>query len=90
MKSNFVDSFICQSCSMPMRVESDFGTNKDGSKNVEYCAYCFKDGQFIDSDMTKDKMIERIAAVFEKEKHMNSSESKIKAIDFVSTLKRWK
>ncbi|MFA4967923.1 MAG: zinc ribbon domain-containing protein, partial [Candidatus Margulisiibacteriota bacterium] len=27
---------ICQSCSMPMREEADFGTNADGSKNQEY------------------------------------------------------
>lgn len=90
MKSNFVDSFLCQSCSMPMRVESDFGTNGDGSKNVEYCCYCFKNGKFIDPEMTKDKMIERVAGVFVKEKEMGSSEAKIKAIDFVSNLKRWK
>ena len=28
---------ICQSCAMPMTDESIFGTNKDGSKNSDYC-----------------------------------------------------
>ncbi|MBU4293030.1 MAG: zinc ribbon domain-containing protein [Actinobacteria bacterium] len=32
---------FCQSCSMPMMKPEDFGTNADGSKNEEYCTYCF-------------------------------------------------
>jgi hypothetical protein len=34
---------ICQSCSMPLEKEEDYGTNADGTKNNEYCVYCFKD-----------------------------------------------
>ena len=36
---------ICQSCAMPID-ESTFGTEADGSKNQEYCHYCYANGQF--------------------------------------------
>lgn len=37
---------FCQSCGMPMN-EHVLGTNADGSKNEDYCMYCYKDGQFL-------------------------------------------
>ena len=45
---------------MPMTDESVFGTNKDGSKNSEYCIYCYQDGKFT-QDYTMDEMIEHCA-----------------------------
>lgn len=47
---------FCQSCGMPMQNNEDLGTNKNGSKNEDYCAYCFKDGTFT-SDITMEEMI---------------------------------
>ena len=52
---NFENQKFCQSCAMPM-TEELFGTNADGSKNEDYCMYCFKDGEFT-SDMTMEEMI---------------------------------
>ena len=34
---------FCQSCGMPLNPEV-LGTEKDGSKNEEYCTYCYADG----------------------------------------------
>lgn len=51
---------ICQSCGMPMIDESVFGTNADGSKNTDYCIYCYKDGAFL-QNCTMDEMIEHCA-----------------------------
>jgi len=56
----------CQSCGMPMsRDPQNGGTNADGSKNLEYCSYCYKDGAFLFEgtrnefqDFCKQKMIE--------------------------------
>lgn len=42
---------------MPLTDEKTFGTNADGSRNEDYCAYCYKDGAFT-SDVTMDQMIE--------------------------------
>ena len=34
---------FCQSCGMPLTNEI-LGSNADGTKNEEYCIYCYKDG----------------------------------------------
>ncbi len=51
---------ICQSCGMPMGNEDLYGTNADGSKNSEYCIYCYKKGIFL-QNLTMDEMIEHCA-----------------------------
>jgi general stress protein 26 len=50
---------FCQSCGMPLTDEV-LGTNADGSKNEEYCMYCYKDGKFT-QDCSMDEMIEHCA-----------------------------
>ena len=47
---------FCQSCGMPL-TEEVLGTNQDGSKNEEYCMYCYREGKFL-QDCTMDEMIE--------------------------------
>ncbi len=37
----------CQSCGMPLHRDPQLGgTNKDGSRSIEYCSYCYLDGDF--------------------------------------------
>ena len=50
---------FCQSCGMPLTDEV-LGTNADGSKNEEYCMYCYKDGKFT-QECTMEEMIEHCA-----------------------------
>ena len=50
---------FCQSCGMPLTDEV-LGTNADGTKNEDYCMYCYKDGKFL-QDCTMDEMIEHCA-----------------------------
>ena len=48
----------CQSRGMPMGTRNQmYGTNADGSKNENYCQYCFENGAFT-SDATMAEMIE--------------------------------
>ena len=60
-------ALFCQSCGMPLSSEAVFGTGstdnifgteKDGSQNLDYCLYCYKDGAFT-LDCTMDEMIEQ-------------------------------
>ena len=44
---------------MPLTNEI-LGTNADGSKNEDYCIYCYKDGKFT-QDCSMDEMIEHCA-----------------------------
>lgn len=88
MKQSF-----CQSCGMPLTDEL-LGTNTDGSKNEEYCIYCYKDGAFT-SDCTMDEMIEFcVQFVDEVNKNMpkplTKEEYKQMMREFFPTLKRWK
>jgi len=49
---------FCQSCGMPMKRDpQNGGTNSDGSKNSDYCSYCYKDGVFTSPEIdTPQKM----------------------------------
>ena len=55
-----METKFCQSCGMPLQKNEEFGTNHDGSKNEEYCCYCYKDGAFT-MDCTMDQMIDHCA-----------------------------
>ena len=44
---------------MPL-TDDVLGTNADGTKNEDYCMYCYKDGQFL-QDCTMEEMIEHCA-----------------------------
>lgn len=78
---------ICQSCSMPM-TESQFGTNKDGSINSDYCIYCYKDGSFIDQ-VTMEQYIEMYVP-FAAQVGMTPEQMRHHCETVFPTLKRWK
>ena len=83
---------FCQSCGMPL-TEENLGTNADGSKNEEYCMYCYKDGVFT-NDCTMEEMIE-VCAQFVDEVNKNVPEPMTKEQykqmmqQYFPTLKRW-
>ena len=47
---------FCQSCSMPMSTPELWGTEKDGSKNSDYCKYCYSNGAFTNPGLTLEEM----------------------------------
>lgn len=47
---------FCQSCGMPLSDEI-LGTNADGSKNEEYCKWCYGNGAFL-QDCSMEEMID--------------------------------
>lgn len=84
---------FCQSCGMPLQKQEELGTNSDGSKNEEYCCYCYKDGVFT-IDCTMDEMINHCAQfVDEFNKDSEVPYTKEEAIAqmrlYFPTLKRW-
>jgi len=47
----------CQSCGIPLNRDLIFSEkSEDEKRNTKYCSHCFKDGQFIDPEMTITKM----------------------------------
>ena len=81
-------SKICQSCAMPMAKDADLGTNSDGSRNGEYCHFCFENGQFKDPGLTLDKQIDKMIKMSAK-MGMSESDAKNMASATLPTLKRW-
>lgn len=83
---------FCQSCGMPMAEakDEDFGTNADGSKNEEYCSYCYQKGAFTDPDITLEKMIETSAKGWsDHDPSVSYEEALAVAKKNIPTLKRW-
>jgi len=79
---------ICQSCGMPMQKNEDFGTNTDGSKNEEYCHFCYKEGRFTDEGITVEEKINKNIEMATK---MGMPEEKARemANNIIPKLKRW-
>ncbi|MDO4461764.1 MAG: zinc ribbon domain-containing protein [Bacteroidia bacterium] len=79
---------ICQSCGMPMNSPLVYGSNADGSRNKDYCRYCYGEGKFLDN-VTMDGYIEMCAQHGAKAgmpmEHMRALCRRL-----FPTLKRWK
>ena len=87
--NEFENQKFCQSCAMPLADDELFGTNADGSKNEDYCIYCFKDGEFT-SDMTMDEMIAFCSEkMVEVHPEMNIEEASKMMNEVFPQLKRW-
>jgi hypothetical protein len=88
MNKNQPKGPFCQSCAMPMKKSEDFGTNADGSKNKEYCRYCYQNGKFTEPNITVEQMIKKCTGIM---KQMNIPEAQIEQTNtFIPMLKRWK
>lgn len=80
----------CQSCAMPMESADLFGTNVDGSKNEDYCHYCFVNGAFT-KEATMEEMIETCVPFVSKGDPYPDEETARKAMqEYFPQLKRWK
>ena len=84
---------FCQSCGMPL-TDDVLGTNADGSKNEDYCMYCYKDGKFL-QDCTMDQMIEHCAQFVDEvnkmmPEPMTQEQYKDMMRGYFPMLKRWR
>lgn len=80
---------ICQCCAMPL-TDDVLGTNADGTKNPDYCVYCYKDGAFT-GDATMEQMIETcIPFALEAGAFATAEEARTAMQTQFPTLKRWK
>ena len=86
---NFENQKFCQSCAMPMTGSEIYGTNADGSKNEDYCIYCFKDGEFT-SDMSMDEMMNFcIEKMVEVHPELDKDQASAMMNEVFPKLKRW-
>lgn len=83
-----MDKVRCQSCGMPLQ-ERFFGTNADGSRNDEFCTYCFQSGRFTEPDLTIPDMITISVHHMVTELHIPENTAKKLAEETIPHLKRW-
>ncbi|MFH1212328.1 MAG: zinc ribbon domain-containing protein [Candidatus Woesearchaeota archaeon] len=81
---------MCQSCAMPLQKNSDYGTNKDGTKNSEYCCFCFREGKFTDEGITMNEKKEQLVRIAVEKMDMPEEKVRVLANVTLPKLKRWK
>ncbi|MFC1655600.1 zinc ribbon domain-containing protein [Patescibacteria group bacterium] len=80
---------MCQSCGMPLKEDAHHGTNEDGSKNEEYCKFCYQDGDFTDAGISMEDKIEKIVQLAVSQMGMQEDEARAMANSIIPKLKRW-
>ena len=57
----------CQSCGMPLdKDRHGGGSEADGSRSRKYCSFCYREGGFVDPDLTLAEMRARVSAISKK------------------------
>ncbi|WP_088043391.1 zinc ribbon domain-containing protein [Bacillus sp. EAC] len=83
---------LCQSCGMPLKGSTDFGTEKDGRPSEKYCHHCYENGAWIHPDVTFDEFYAFSLKRFQ-ESDMNRIEkfflNKMYTKKFLKKLERW-
>ena len=82
---------FCQCCGMPMgETDELYGTNTYGSKNEDYCKYCFENGAFTFAG-TMEEMVEVcVPHMTAAHPEMSGEEARKAMLAWFPTLKRWK
>lgn len=85
---------ICQSCGMVLAREEDRGTERDGSRSGEYCAYCYQNGAFTRQLTLEEQVEHNLLALAEWNAsaglHLTEEEARAQLLEFLPTLKRWR
>lgn len=85
---------LCQSCGIRLETERDRGTERDGSRSEDYCAWCYQRGEFV-QELTMEQQIEhnlRGLDGWNRANGTNLTEQQARAglREFLPGLKRWK
>lgn len=78
---------VCQSCGMPIKQKSQLALEADGSKS-KFCVMCYKDGEFLQPDVTVDEMREFCIDIMKEEMNMPKFISRI-LTKSIYKLERW-
>ena len=81
-------SHVCQCCGFRFS-EKIRGTNRDHSKNNDYCLLCFRDGEFTDNRITIQGMEKRLLNMAKRNDEISLEEA-CQIISILPDLKRWK
>lgn len=79
---------ICQSCGFPFSEERS-GTNRDLSRNQNYCLSCYESGDFTDKHLSLHEMQRRLLEMASEHNEISLEEAR-EIIKILPDLKRWK
>ncbi|MDQ0494703.1 zinc ribbon domain-containing protein [Paenibacillus brasilensis] len=79
----------CQSCGMPLEHEDQYGTDAQHGETDEYCKYCYKEGAFVQPDLTMEEMIQQCVPILVEE-GMQAEEATSMLRNHLPNLKRWR
>lgn len=65
------DNGFCQSCAMPFYRPEDHGTEPDGTRNGDYCNYCYEDGVFLQDYANSDELVAACAPMMAESCHIS-------------------
>ena len=83
---------ICQSCSMPMTASEHFGTNSNGSPSMDYCCFCFQNGNFTHHLSMEETIVNSVSFLGSEKidgRTLTKEEAALKMHTLFPTLKRW-
>ncbi len=83
-----MEIFRCQSCGLPISEETK-GTNRDQSKNEEYCRECFQDGKFTNQSLSLHELEMQLLEKAEMHNEMTVEEAE-QLRKIIPSLKRWR
>lgn len=79
----------CQSCAMPIKKDENKGTEANKTLSAKFCQFCYKDGAFIEPNITLKEMQEKCAEFFKIEHPVISVLFRKKYVASISQLERW-
>ena len=79
---------VCQCCTYPLKDLDEISTNKDGTWNTDYCIYCYKDGEWVDPNLTVQGVID-YTIPYMTTPTVSADEARKRLEKWVPTLKRW-
>ncbi len=79
----------CQSCGIPIKHSSEFGTTGTGVIDTKYCGYCLQNGKFTEPDITMEEMIEKVAKTLAEKQRIDVEKARATAGSMLPGLARW-
>ena len=81
---------VCQSCGMPLAEPVQYGSNSDGTPNLEYCTYCFQKGGFTNPSMKQDEMVDLVTRFWADRNGVALGSARRTVGPMIAGLKRWR
>lgn len=73
---------------MPLSSKEQLGTNQDGSTSLDYCKYCYENGDFIDKVSMQEYI--QMCSLYGAQAGMTNEQMRQYCTKLFPTLKRWR